>query len=99
MKLENLKLDVRDYIATVTLARPPVNATRRALRGEITQVFDSMTDRDDVRVVVLTAQGKMFCAGADIKERTLMTGEPGEYGALNRSCARCSIRSSSAASP
>ena len=84
MKLENIKLDVRDYIATVTLARPPVNATNRAMRGEITQVFDAMTDRDDVRVVILTAEGKMFCAGADIKERTQLTGEPGEYGALNR---------------
>jgi enoyl-CoA hydratase len=84
MKLENIQLDVRDLIATVTLARPPVNATGRAMRGEIIQVFDAMNDRDDVRVVILTAQGKMFCAGADIKERTQMTGEPGEYGALNR---------------
>ena len=84
MKLENVKLDVRDFIATVTLARPPVNATSRAMRGEITQVFDAMTDRDDVRVVILTAEGKTFCAGADIKERTQLTGEPGEYGALNR---------------
>ena len=84
MKLENLTLDVRDNIAVVTLARPPVNATGRALRGELTLVFDAMADRDDVRVVILTAQGKVFCAGADIKERTLMTGEAGEYGALNR---------------
>lgn len=84
MQLENLKLDVRDYVATVTLARPPVNATGRALRGEIIKVFDAMTDRDDVRAVILTAEGKTFCAGADIKERALMTGEPGEYGALNR---------------
>lgn len=84
MKLENLKLDVRDYVATVTLARPPVNATNRALRGEITQVFDSFVDRDDVRVVILTAEGKVFCAGADIKERTQLTGEAGEYNALNR---------------
>lgn len=84
MKLENITLDVRDNIAVVTLARPPVNATGRALRGELTYVFDAMTDREDVRVVVLAAQGKTFCAGADIKERTLMTGEPGEYGALNR---------------
>jgi enoyl-CoA hydratase len=43
-----------------------------------------MNDRDDVRVVILTATGKTFCAGADIKERALLTGEPGEYGALNR---------------
>jgi enoyl-CoA hydratase len=84
MNFENIKLDVRDFVATITLARPPVNATGRALRGELTAAFDAMNDRDDVRVVILTAEGKVFCAGADIKERTLMTGEPGEYGALNR---------------
>jgi enoyl-CoA hydratase len=84
MNLENIKLDVRDHVATITLARPPVNATSRALRGELTATFDAMNDRDDVRAVILTAEGKVFCAGADIKERTLMTGEPGEYGALNR---------------
>src|SRR5690349_5412014 len=84
MKLENITLDVRDYVAVVTLNRPPVNATNRALRGEITRVFDAMTDRDDVRAVVFTANGKVFCAGADIKERTQLTGEPGEYNALNR---------------
>jgi enoyl-CoA hydratase len=84
MKFENIRLDVRDYVATITLARPPVNATGRALRTELTAAFDAMNDRDDVRAVILTAQGKVFCAGADIKERTLMTGEAGEYGALNR---------------
>jgi enoyl-CoA hydratase/carnithine racemase len=81
MDFENIR---RDGVATITLARPPVNATSRALRGELTAAFDAMNDRDEVRVVILTAQGKIFCAGADIKERTLMTGEAGEYGALNR---------------
>jgi enoyl-CoA hydratase len=84
MNLEHLTLDVHDHVAVVTLNRPPVNATNRALRGEITRVFDAMTDRDDVRAAILTANGKVFCAGADIKERTQLTGEPGEYGALNR---------------
>ena len=84
MKYENLGVDVQSFVATVTLNRPPVNATGRALRQEITHAFDTMNDRDDVRVVILTATGKTFCAGADIKERALLTGEPGEYGALNR---------------
>ena len=84
MSFEHLTLDVRDYVAVVTLNRPPVNATNRALRGEITRVFDAMTDRDDVRCAILTAHGNVFCAGADIKERTQLTGEPGEYGGLNR---------------
>ena len=84
MQLEHLKLDVADFVATVTLNRPPVNAFGRAIRQEVVDVFDALHDRGDVRCVVLTGSGKVFCAGADIKERTLMAGEPGEYRRLNR---------------
>ena len=84
MDLKHLKLDVRDHVATVTLDRPPVNALGRAIREELLATFDSLHDRDDVRAVVLAANGRTFCAGADIKERTLLTGKPGEYRELNR---------------
>lgn len=84
MPLEFLKLDVADYVATVTLNRPPVNALGRGIRGELIETFDALNDRNDVRAIVLTSSQKTFCAGADIKERTLMTGEPGEWGKLNR---------------
>jgi enoyl-CoA hydratase len=84
MELENLKLEVADLVATVTLDRPPVNALGRAIREEMICVFDAPHDREDVRAVVLTGSGTIFCAGADIKERSLMTGEPGEHGKLNR---------------
>ncbi len=82
--MENLRLSVDGYVAVVTIDRPPVNATGRELRRDLTATFDALHDRDDVRAIVLTAAGRMFSAGADIKERGLMTGEPGEYGALNR---------------
>jgi enoyl-CoA hydratase len=82
--MEPVTVEVKDFVATVTIDRPPVNATGRAVREALTRTFDAMHDRDDVRAVVLTGAGRMFCAGADIKERTQMTGEPGEYGALNR---------------
>ena len=84
MDLKHLKLDVSNYVATVTLDRPPVNALGRAIREELLATFDSLHDRDDVRVVILAANGRTFCAGADIKERTLLTGAPGEYRELNR---------------
>ena len=84
MPLQHLTLDVRDHVATVTLNRPPVNAFGRAIREELLRTFDELHDRDDVRAVILTASGRTFCAGADIKERTLLTGKPGEYRELNR---------------
>lgn len=84
MKLEHLQLRVDDFVATLTLARPPVNALGRAIREELLATFDALHDRDDVRAVVLTGAGAVFCAGADIKERSQMTGAPGESRALNR---------------
>jgi enoyl-CoA hydratase len=82
--LEHIRLDVRDHVATVALDRAPVNALNRALRGEIVATFDALHDRDDVRAIVLASNARVFCAGADIKERSEMTGEPGENNALNR---------------
>lgn len=85
---ETLKLDVAEFVATVTLDRPPVNAMNRAMREEIVRVFDELHDRDDVRAVVLTAAGKAFCAGADLKERPSITG-PGAYPRHNRLTRAC----------
>ena len=62
-------MTVADYVATVTLARPPVNAQNRRFREEIIAIFDALSDRADVRAVVLTGEGKTFSAGADLKER------------------------------
>ena len=67
---ELLKLDVTDFVATVTLDRPPVNALNMALYQEIRAVFDEISERaEDVRVAVLTASGKYFCVGRDLEER------------------------------
>jgi enoyl-CoA hydratase len=78
-----VKVSVADYIATVEMNRPPVNAQSDQLRQELIAAFDSFTDRDDVRVAILTGFGKMFSAGADMKSRP--SGDtPGEYWAFNR---------------
>src|SRR5690606_27370886 len=84
MELETCRLNVTDGIATVSLARPPVNAQNRQLRDEIIRVFDALSDREDVRVVILTGEGKHFSAGADIKERRTLVREPGDYLQHNR---------------
>lgn len=84
MNYQHLLLTVQDHIATVTLNRPPVNAQNAELRAEITDVFDLLSDRDDVRVIVLTGSGKVFSAGADIRERPNLAGVAGAYGRHNR---------------
>ena len=51
MDHQHVKLDLADFVATVTLDRPPVNAFNRAIRQEVVETFDALHDRDDVRVV------------------------------------------------
>jgi enoyl-CoA hydratase len=85
MNYEQIRLTVDDAgIAIVVFSRPPVNALNRQGRDEITRVFDEISDRDDIRVAVLTGEGKAFCAGADIKERVGLVKEPGDYLRHNR---------------
>lgn len=80
---EIVKFEVKDYVAVVTINRPPVNAVNAALRDELTGIFDAANDRDDIRCLVLTAQGKIFCAGADLKDRP-DSSSPGAYWRHNR---------------
>jgi enoyl-CoA hydratase len=84
MSFQCIKVDVDDYIAVVTMDRPPVNAQNAQFREEIIEAFDSFNDRDDVRVAILTGAGKVFCAGADIKERIALVKKPGDYWRHNR---------------
>ena len=65
--MNNLQLHVTDLVATVTLNRPEVrNAFNETLIAEITQTFQELGQRDDVRCIVLAANGSAFCAGADL---------------------------------
>ena len=89
MDLETVKLSISDYVATVAMDRPPVNAQNARMRTELTWVFDSISDRDDVRVAILTGTGNMFSAGADIKERPGVVKEPGDYLRHNRVTREC----------
>ena len=84
----SIKLTVQDYVATVVMDRPPVNAQNSEFRQELITTFDSLTDREDVRVAILTGVGKMFSAGADMKERP-DPEHPGEYWHFNRLAREC----------
>jgi len=55
----------RRPIAVVTLRRPPANAMNLELTEEIAAVFQRLGK--DRRALVLTGQGKSFCAGVDLK--------------------------------
>jgi len=64
----DLRVDVVDHIATVTLDRPPVNAVDTGTFAEIIDVFSGFADDRDVRVAIFTAAGdRAFMAGVDLK--------------------------------
>ena len=55
------------FVATVTLNRPEVrNAFNSDVIAELTQAFTALGQRDEVRAIVLAANGPAFCAGADL---------------------------------
>jgi len=64
-------VEVHDHPGTVqvTINRAPVNALSLALTRKLRDFFLSVDERyPDARCIVLTGAGKMFCAGADVKE-------------------------------
>ena len=69
MDLSLIKIAVADHIAVVTMDHPPVNAQNAQFNVEMAYAFDMLSDRTDVRVIVLTGAGKTFSAGADLKGR------------------------------
>lgn len=66
--MEFIELEVADGVATIKLARPPVNALNFQMQAEIKLAAVECGRRDDVRAVVIYGGEKAFAAGADIKE-------------------------------
>src|SRR6478736_3009005 len=65
--LEDIRYDVSDHVATITFSRPEkLNAFRAQTLREFLALLDVVDADDDVRAVVVTGEGRAFCAGADI---------------------------------
>lgn len=66
MELKVLRYEVADRIATITLARPQrLNAWTGRMHAEYRWALAQAAADDAVRVVVVTGEGRGFCAGAD----------------------------------
>ncbi|MGE0596652.1 MAG: crotonase/enoyl-CoA hydratase family protein [Hyphomonadaceae bacterium] len=64
---EQIKLDVADNVATITLSRATrMNAFTPKMAHEIIAALDRTDADDDVRAVIFTGEGRAFCAGADL---------------------------------
>lgn len=78
MNYEILKPEIKDGIAIVTISRPQaMNALNSRFFIEMDDLISSLSNRNDVKVLVITGDGKAFVAGADIAEMVNMNSEQG----------------------
>ena len=64
---ETIRLEKKDKVATLTFDRmEKKNAANRTMLDEIIKALISLKDDKDIRVVVLTGQDNVFCAGMDV---------------------------------
>lgn len=87
--LTQLLYQLNGHVATLILNAPPVNALTRTLNDELTMALDRISEMDEVRAVVLTGAGKVFCAGADLKGRASVIKGPGDLPAHSRRTREC----------
>ena len=73
--------DIHEGIAHLILNKPPVNAFNSAEWAGIAAEIKSLGEQDAVRVIVISAEGKGFCAGVDIKE---LGAEPAKIVPVNK---------------
>lgn len=65
---KHLKIDIKDRVAVITLSRPDVhNAVNYDMHVGLEHIFREIGIDPDVGAIVITGEGKSFCAGGDVK--------------------------------
>ena len=65
---EGIKVVYEADIVRLTLNRPKqLNALNDDIRQTVSATLNELTERPDIRLLVLTGEGKSFCSGADLK--------------------------------
>jgi enoyl-CoA hydratase/carnithine racemase len=77
--MNTVLLEKHEGYAIITLNRPDeMNALSRELRADFVQAFTDCTGDESVRVIILTGNGRAFCAGFDLKELATSSGDASE---------------------
>ena len=82
MTYKTLKYEVEGTIAKITINRPDaLNALNSEVLDELNVLLDEVASNKDLRVAILTGEGRSFVAGADIKEMSTLSAIEGkEFG-------------------
>jgi len=76
--MSSITLKIENNVAFLTLNRPDVfNSFNREMALNLQQKLDDCEKNNEVRAIVLTGNGKAFCAGQDLKEVTSPELNPG----------------------
>ena len=81
MGYTDIGVDIVNFVGTVEIRRPPNNFFDLSLINQIADAFEELDATDKCRAVVLAAQGKSFCAGANFGDGSTLdkSGQrPGE---------------------
>jgi enoyl-CoA hydratase/carnithine racemase len=67
MEFQDIRYEIADHVLTITLNRPDrLNAFTPTMGRELIEAFDRADADDDVRAIIVTGEGRGFCAGADL---------------------------------
>ena len=87
----DLGVSLADYVAVVEIRRPPHNFFDNVLIKKIADAYEALDRTNACRAIVLCAQGKSFCGGADLKNHP-DTAAAAEGGGLAKHLYREAIR-------
>ena len=79
---DDISVVINGYIATITIQRPPNNFFDYLLIQQIADALVEIDDHNECRVVILTSEGKNFCAGANFSQDTEMMNKTNPYSKL-----------------
>ncbi len=76
MSYKNIEFSIDKGVAVLTLNRPDsLNSFTAEMHGEVRAVLTQAADDKQVRAVLLTGNGRGFCAGQDLNDRAVSAGE------------------------
>ena len=68
MSFQHIRRELADGVGTITLNRPPVNILNIEMMEEINESLRDFKGEEGLKVLLVRAEGKAFCAGVDVGE-------------------------------
>lgn len=77
-----IKLEIKDNVGIIKLNNPPVNVLNKELLDDLEETLNHVESDKNIKVLLITGEGKAFCAGADIKSMPELKYDGGNNLAL-----------------